>query len=109
MLIVIISAFISGIAGGMGIGGGAILIPALIFFSNLSQHVAQSTNLIFFIPTAISALIIHIKNKNIKEIILKQHKTLALILSSIRAFTFLIILAETYSCRNPKYLPGAYC
>ena len=63
MLIVILSAIVSGIAGGMGIGGGSLLIPALVFFSEISQHVAQSTNLIFFIPTAISALIIHIKNK----------------------------------------------
>lgn len=78
MLIIIISSFIAGIAGGMGIGGGAILIPALIFFSDLNQHVAQSTNLIFFIPTAISALIIHIKNKNID-----MKKALVLSLSGI--------------------------
>ena len=75
MLIVILSSLISGIAGGMGIGGGAILIPALIFFAGMSQHVAQSTNLIFFIPTAIAALIIHIKNKNIE---LKKAAVLAL-------------------------------
>ena len=31
----------------------------------LEQHVAQATNLIFFIPTAITSVIIGIKNKNI--------------------------------------------
>ncbi len=88
MLIVIISAFISGIAGGMGIGGGSLLIPALVFFSGLSQHVAQSTNLIFFIPTAISALIIHIKNKNIdmkKALVLSGSGIPGAILGSITA------------------------
>ena len=65
MFIIIISSLISGIAGGMGIGGGTILIPALTIFAKMSQHTAQSTNLIFFIPTAITAIIIHIKNKNI--------------------------------------------
>lgn len=56
---------ISGIISGMGIGGGTILIPALVMFANAEQHIAQSVNLLFFIPTAVIALIIHIKNKRI--------------------------------------------
>ncbi|UWV47943.1 sulfite exporter TauE/SafE family protein [Acetivibrio thermocellus] len=55
----------SGIVSGMGIGGGAILIPALVFFVNPDQHIAQSVNLLFFIPTAVIALIVHIKNKRV--------------------------------------------
>ena len=46
-------------------GGGPILILLLSIFMNLDQHVAQATNLIFFIPTAITSVIIGIKNKNI--------------------------------------------
>lgn len=67
-MIAIIIGFVSGIIGGMGIGGGAILIPAFIIFLNIDQHIIQSVNLIYFIPTAIIALIIHNKNKfiNIK-------------------------------------------
>ncbi len=61
----IIIGFISGIISGMGIGGGAILIPALIFIEGVSQQTAQGINLVYFIPTAIAALIMHIKNKNI--------------------------------------------
>lgn len=57
---------ISGIISGMGIGGGAILIPTLIIFTNLSQQEAQGINLIVFIPVAIAALIVHIKEKNIE-------------------------------------------
>lgn len=71
MLIPVLSGFVAGIAGGMGIGGGALLIPALTVFGGISQHSAQGANLIFFIPTAISALVIHIKNKsiNLKKVI----------------------------------------
>ena len=47
-------------------GGGTILILLLSIFMNLDQHVAQATNLIFFIPTSIVAIIVNIKNKNIK-------------------------------------------
>lgn len=55
----------AGIISGMGMGGGAILIPALVLAINPEQHIAQSVNLLFFVPTAVIALIIHIKNKRI--------------------------------------------
>lgn len=32
----------------------------------MDQHVAQATNLVFFIPTAIAAVIVGMKNKNIQ-------------------------------------------
>jgi len=64
-MILFLIGLISGIISGMGIGGGTILIPALVIFAKPDQHVAQSVNLIFFIPTAVIALIVHIKNKRI--------------------------------------------
>ena len=62
---VILTGFVSGIISGMGIGGGTILIPALVFFSEISQKTAQGINLVYFIPTAIFALIVHIRKKNV--------------------------------------------
>jgi uncharacterized membrane protein YfcA len=64
-VILFVIGIISGIVSGMGIGGGTILIPALVIFIKPEQHIAQSVNLLFFIPTAIIALIVHIKNKRI--------------------------------------------
>lgn len=64
-MILFLIGLASGIISGMGIGGGAILIPALVIFVKPGQHIAQSVNLLFFIPTAIIALIIHIKNRRI--------------------------------------------
>ena len=61
----IIIGLISGIVSGTGMGGGTILIFLLTFMCGLEQHVAQATNLIFFIPTSIVAIIVNIKNKNI--------------------------------------------
>lgn len=60
-----IIGFLSGILGGMGVGGGMLLIPAATMFLNLSQHKAQSLNLFCFIPSALCAIFVHIKNKNI--------------------------------------------
>lgn len=56
---------ISGFISGMGMGGGTILILCLSMFMNIEQHIAQATNLVFFIPTSIIAIIINLKNKNI--------------------------------------------
>lgn len=56
--------FLGGIIGGMGMGGGTILIPALILFLNIDPKIAQSINLLSSIPMTIFALMVHIKNKN---------------------------------------------
>lgn len=53
---------LSGVIGGMGMGGGTLLIPALIIFFGVSAHNAAAVNLISFIPTAIVSLIVHVKN-----------------------------------------------
>lgn len=66
MLIILIS-ILSGIISGMGIGGGTILIPALTIFLKTPQHIAQSVNLLSFIPTGIVAIISHIKQGNIEK------------------------------------------
>ena len=62
MIVEILAGFLSGIISGMGIGGGTILIPALTMFVGANQHIAQGVNLLYFIPTAIVALLIHKKN-----------------------------------------------
>ncbi len=56
---------VAGIVSGTGMGGGTILIFLLSFLLGIEQHIAQATNLIFFIPTAIVAIIVNLKNKNI--------------------------------------------
>lgn len=61
----ILIGVISGIVSGTGMGGGTILIFLLTFMCGLEQHIAQATNLIFFIPTSIVAIIVNIKNKNV--------------------------------------------
>ena len=62
----IIIGLVSGIVSGTGMGGGTILIFLLTFLCGIEQHVAQATNLIFFIPTSIVAIIVNLKNKNIE-------------------------------------------
>lgn len=65
MIITILAGLFSGVVSGMGIGGGAILIPILTVLLGVEQKIAQCTNLVYFVPTAIAALCIHIKNKSV--------------------------------------------
>ena len=51
-----------GILGGMGMGGGTVLIPILTIFCGVEQHLAQSANLITFLPMAIFSLQVHAKH-----------------------------------------------
>ena len=55
----------SGIVAALGMGGGTVLILLLGIFSVMNQHLIQGTNLIFFIPTSITAIYMNIKNKTI--------------------------------------------
>ena len=54
---------ISGTVSGTGMGGGTILILILSIFMGIDQHVAQATNLIFFVPTSITAIITTTREK----------------------------------------------
>ena len=63
----VLVGFAAGIVSGMGIGGGAILIPALTLFLGLGQQQAQHINLLYFIPTAALALRVHKKEGNIEK------------------------------------------
>ena len=53
---------IGGVLGGMGMGGGTLLIPALTLIFNFNQQIAQGINLISFSLMSILAITIHYKN-----------------------------------------------
>ena len=119
MIGVITAGVLAGIISGMGIGGGTILIPALLFLQDMNQQQAQGINLIYFVPTAVIALITHIKNKNVEVKAVKSIVLTGLIGAAAGAFLavrmdatllrkffggFLLImgLSELYKSKNKK-------
>ncbi len=58
----ILAGFVSGIFGGLGMGGGTLLIPILTIFLNFDQKLSQGINLLSFLVMAIFSLYIHYKN-----------------------------------------------
>ena len=98
MMWVALVGFCSGIISGMGIGGGTILIPALLFLTDITQQQAQGVNLIYFIPTAITALITHQKKGNLDW---KTAKPLAVMgLAGAAAGAFLAVSLESELLRK---------
>ena len=98
MMWVALVGFCSGIISGMGIGGGTILIPALLFFTDITQQQAQGVNLIYFIPTAITALITHQKKGTLDW---KTAKPLAILgLAGAAAGAFLAVSLESEVLRK---------
>ena len=61
----ILFGFLSGILGGLGMGGGTLLIPLLSIFLNVDQKLCQGLNLLSFLVMALFSLIIHFKNEYI--------------------------------------------
>lgn len=62
----LIAALLAGAAGALGLGGGGVLIIYLSAFASMDQLKSQGINLLFFIPLAIIAIIIHSKHHLIK-------------------------------------------
>ena len=62
----ILAGFLSGIAGGLGVGGGSVLLLYLTAFAGVEQLAAQGINLFFFLPVSFTALCGHIKNRFVK-------------------------------------------
>lgn len=50
------------LAGLLGIGGGVLMVPAMVLLFGFDQHVAQGTSLLVIIPAAITGSYTHHRN-----------------------------------------------
>lgn len=91
---IILIGILSGIVTGLGMGGGSILILILTTFLNTEQHTAQAANLIFFIPTAITAIIVHFKNKNVDKQVGKKLLYSSMVGSAVGAYLTSFVKAQ---------------
>ena len=65
-LIACIAGLVCGVISGFGIGGGSILMVWLTAVCSIGQKTAQGINLLYFLPTAGAALILHTKNRQVE-------------------------------------------
>jgi uncharacterized membrane protein YfcA len=60
------AGLVCGVISGFGIGGGSLLMVWMTAVEGLAQHTAQGINLLYFLPTAAAALVLHVKNRYVK-------------------------------------------
>ena len=65
-MVEVLIGMISGMITAIGLGGGTVLILLLTLGLEVTQRVAQATNLLFFVPTAVTAIILNLREKNIE-------------------------------------------
>ena len=50
LILILIGVIAGGFSGFVGLGGGVIIVPALVFILGMSQHMSQGNNLAMMIP-----------------------------------------------------------
>lgn len=63
--LMIVGMFTGTVAGLIGVGGGVIIVPALMFVFGTSDLVAKGTSLLMMIPTAVSGTIGNLRHGNV--------------------------------------------
>ena len=71
-LIPFLCALGAGIISSWGVGGGTLLLLVMTLFLGVDQRTAQGINLLFFLPTAVGALLCHAKNGYLDKPTLKS-------------------------------------
>lgn len=69
-----------------GVGGGTLLLLVMTLFLDVDQRTAQGVNLLFFLPTAVSALVCHAKGGYLDKPTLKNAVPAAVIAALIGAW-----------------------
>ena len=69
-----------------GVGGGTLLLLVMTLFLGVDQRTAQGINLLFFLPTALSALICHIRGGYLDKPTLKNAVPPAIVFALLGAW-----------------------
>ena len=84
----------TGVLSGWGVGGGTLLLLCMTLFLGVDQRTAQGINLLFFLPTAASALVCHWRSGYLDKPALKAAVPPAVILALAGAWAATAIDVE---------------
>lgn len=80
------------VAGLLGVGGGVLFVPGLVFFLGLGQHQAEATSLLAIVPVAIVGTYRQDRYGNVN-----RHEALLLGLLSLAGAAAGVVLANALS------------
>ncbi len=67
MILLLTGVFTGFLSGMMGVGGGTIMIPAMVLLAGFSQHLAQGSSLLAMVPAGAVGAYTHAKLENVKS------------------------------------------
>ena len=85
-LIAALAGTVTGVLSGFGVGGGSLLLIYMTSFAGMPQTLAQGVNLLYFLPTAATALPAHFKNGYVEKQALLPAIALGLACSALTAW-----------------------
>lgn len=63
----LILGFVIGFLSGLlGVGGGTLMVPLLVLFLNLPQHISQGASLAVMVPTALVGSLVHLVERRVE-------------------------------------------
>ena len=66
LLVVLVGLAAGVLVGLMGIGGGILLVPALVYLMHMDQHLAQGTSLLVLLPpVGLGALLVYWRRRQV--------------------------------------------
>ena len=80
------AALATGVLSAWGVGGGTLLLLVMTLFLGVDQRTAQGVNLLFFLPTAASALVCHARGGYLDKPTLKSAVPIAVLAALIGAW-----------------------
>jgi uncharacterized membrane protein YfcA len=101
-LIEIAGLIVIGISAGLlgsaiGVGGGIIIVPALVLFFAFDQHLAQGTSLAVILPTAVVSTLGHARAGRVRWRLALQLAAAGLVAALVGARFALVIDADQLS------------
>ena len=85
-LIAALAGAVTGVLSAFGVGGGSLLLIYMTNFAGLAQNLAQGINLIYFLPTAATALPAHFQNGYVEKKALPPAVCAGLVCSALTAW-----------------------
>ena len=85
-IIAVLAGAATGVLSGFGVGGGSLLLIYMTTFAGVPQTLAQGVNLLYFLPTAATALPAHLKTGYVEKGALLPAIAAGLVCSALTAW-----------------------
>jgi hypothetical protein len=96
VLVAVLTGLLGGVASGLlGIGGGAVFVPAMVLLLDEPQHAAQGASLAVIVLTATSGTIVNVSHDNVDYRIFSRVMPAAVVAVLLGSYVASLMSADT--------------